>query len=246
LEENLENTREMQLLNKGKDLFSKNILKEAMAVLEDVIELNHNNTEAYFYLGNIFHIKGQLGKAIKAFNKVLELDPNHTDASISLSVILNDIGRYEEAKNIFDKANQHVKKESRGIDDPHLNKKFSVKHYELGEMYFSYNRYDEAIFEYNKAVGLDPDNLEIRIKMAKVYSKKGYISKSFDELKKLKAEYPGYIPARIALGLLYYGNGNIIEAQNEWQNALAKDPANQEVEMYLNLSKGATETSLTL
>lgn len=242
----MNNTRETKLLNKAKELFANNILKDSLVLLEDVVEINANNTEAYFYMGNIFHIKGQLGKAIKAFNKVLELDPSHTDASISLSVILNDIGHYEEAQKIFDKANKHVKQESQGIDDPHLNKKFSLKHYEIGEMYFAYNRYDEALFEYNKAIGLDPDNLEIRIKIAKVYSKKGYISKSFDELKKLKREYPGYIPARIALGLLYYGNGNIIEAQSEWQNALSKDPKNSELSMYLNLSKGATETSLNI
>ena len=242
----MENTREMKLLNQAKELYGKNILKDALLMFEDVIAMNPNNTEAYFYLGNIFHIQGQLGKAIKAFNKVLDLDASHTDASISLSVILNDIGHYEEAQNIFDKANKYVKQESKGIDDPHLNKKFSLKHYEIGEMYFSYNRYDEALFEYNKAIGLDPDNLEIRIKVAKVYSKKGYISKSFDELKKLKMEYPGYIPARIALGLLYYGNGNIIEAQSEWQNALSKDPNNSELTMYLNLSKGATETSLNI
>ena len=242
----MENTREMKLLNQAKDLFEKNMLQDALGIFEDIIAMNPNSTECYFYLGNIFHIKGQLGKAIKAFNKVIELDPSHTDASISLSVILNDIGHYEEAQNIFDNANKHVKQESKGINDPHLNKKFSLKHYEIGEMYFSYNRYDEALFEYNKAIGLDPDNLEIRIKVAKVYSKKGYISKSFDELKKLKMEYPGYIPARIALGLLYYGNGNIIEAQSEWQNALSKDPKNSELAMYLNLSKGATETSLNV
>lgn len=217
-----------------------------MGLFEEILVINPNSSESYFYLGNIFHIKGQLGKAIKSFNKVLELDPYNTDASISLSVILNDIGRYEEAKNIFEKANQQVKKESKGIDDPHLNKKFSQKHFELAEMYYTYNRYDEAIFEYNKAIALDSENLEIRIKIAKVYSKKGFVSKSIDELKKLKSEYPGYIPARTALGILHYGNGNIIEAQSEWQNALMKDPKNQELQMYLNLSSGATETSLNI
>ena len=60
-------------------------------------------------------------------------------------------------------------------------------------------------------MNLDPDNLELRIKIAKTYTKKGFTSKAFEELKRLKNEQPGYMPARIALGLLYYGNGNIIE-----------------------------------
>lgn len=242
----MELNKENQLVSKGKELFQKNVLKHAQTAFEEVIEINPKNIDAYFYMGNIFHIKGQLGKAIKAFNKVLELDPNHTDASISLSVILNDIGRYEQAKEVFDKANKKVKKESVGVDDPHINKRFSAKHYELAEMYFSYNRYDEALFEYNKAIALDASNLEIRIKVAKVYSKKGFISKSFEELRRLKSEEPGYIEARIALGLLHYGSGNILEAQSEWSNALAKDPSNEELQMYLNLSKSATETNLTM
>lgn len=242
----MELTREAQLLNKGKDLFQANSFKKSMMALEEVIEINPKNIEAYFILGNIFHIKGQLGKAIKAFNKVLELDPNHTDASISLSVILNDIGKYEQAQEVFEKANNHVKKEGKGVDDPHINKKFASRHYEIAEMYFSYNRYDEALFEYNKATALDPENLEIRIKVAKVYSKKGYISKAFEELRRLKTEHPSYTPARVALGLLHYGSGNILEAQTEWQNALMKEPHNDELQMYLSLSKTATETNLTI
>ena len=93
---------------------------------------------------------------------------------------------------------------------------------------------------------LDPDNLEIRIKVAKTYAKKGFTSKAFEELKRLKNEHPAYMPARIALGLLYYGNGNIIEAQAEWQNVLSRDPNHPDAVMYLQLSRSATETTVTI
>jgi tetratricopeptide (TPR) repeat protein len=209
-----------------------------------VIEINPSNLEAYHLLANSYHMLGSIGKAIKNFQKVLELDNNHTDAAISLSVLLNDIGRYEEAQNIFEKANVNVKKETSGIKDPHINRQFSSKHYELAEMYFTYNRFDEALFEYEKAFKLDPENLEIKIKVAKVYSKKGYTSKAQEELRLLKREHPSYIPARTALGLLFYGMGNVIEAQAEWQNALNKDPSNEEIQMYLQLSNNATETTV--
>lgn len=243
----MENVKLNDLLKKAKEAFQKNDLKTASLFLNEVIEQNPNSTEAFFYLANVFHVRGELGKAIKAFGRVLELDPHHTDAAISLSVIYNDIGRYEEAKTIFEKANNQVKNTKiSGLTDPHLNKKFSLKHYELAEMYASYGRFEEALFEYNKAATLDSDNLEIRIKVAKTYTKKGFTSKAFDELKRLKNEHPGYMPARIALGLLYYGNGNIIEAQAEWQNVLSREPNHQEALMYVNLSRGATETTVTL
>ena len=236
--------KESQLVNSAKSFFSKSLYKKSLIALEEVIEINPKNSTAFFYMGNIFHIKGQLGKAIKAFNRVLELDPNNTDASISLSFILNDIGRYEQAQEVFNKANEKVKNAGNGVNDPHINKQFSSKHYELAEMYFSYNRFDEALFEYNKAIALNSDNLEIRIKIAKVYSKKGFMSKAIEELRALKSENPAFIQARIALGLLYYSSGNTLEAQNEWQYALNKDPLNTELQMYLQLSQSATETNL--
>lgn len=243
----MENIKLNDLLKKAKEAFQKNDLKTASLFLNEIIDQNPNATEAFFYLANVFHVRGELGKAIKGFQRVLELDPNHTDAAISLSVIYNDIGKYEEAKAIFEKANNQVKNtQGQGLADPHLNKKFSLKHYELAEMYVSYGRADEALFEYNKAITLDPDNLEIRIKVAKAYTKKGFTSKAFDELRRLKNEHPGYMPARIALGLLYYGNGNIIEAQSEWQNVLSREPSHPEATMYVNLSRTASETTVQL
>lgn len=243
----MENLKLNDLLKKAKDAFQRNDLKTASLFLNEVIDVNPNSTEAFFYLANVFHLRGELGKAIKGFQRVLELDPHHTDAAISLSVIFNDIGKYEEAKAIFEKANNQVKNtQGQGLSDPHLNKKFSLKHYEMAEMYASYSRCDEALFEYNKAATLDPDNLEIRIKIAKAYTKKGFTSKAFEELKRLKNEQPGYMPARIALGLLFYGNGNIIEAQAEWQNVLSREPSHPEASMYINLSRSATETTVSL
>lgn len=243
----MENVKLNDLLKKAKEAFQKNDLKTASLFLNEIIDQNPNATEAYFYLANVFHVRGELGKAIKGFQRVLELDPNHTDAAISLSVIYNDIGKYEEAKAIFEKANNQVKNsQGQGVADPHLNKKFSLKHYELAEMYVSYGRCDEALFEYNKAIALDTDNLEIRIKVAKTYTKKGFTSKAFEELRRLKNENPGYMPARIALGLLYYGNGNIIEATAEWQNVLSREPNHPEAMMYVNLSRTASETTISL
>ena len=240
------NQRIADLVCKGKECFNRGEYRKAQLFFNEVIEGGGESSEAFFCLGNIFHLKGEIGKAIKAFNKVLELDPCHTDASISLSILYNDVGRYEDGKRIFDITNERIKqkKNRSGVEDKHINRKFSERHYELAEMYMTYNRFDEALFEYNKVIALNSDNLEARIKVAQVYAKKGFMSKAFDELKRLKNEYPAYLSARVALGILYYGTGKVLEAQSEWKRVLAKEPHNTEASMYLNLSKTATETSL--
>lgn len=236
-----------QLLKTARECFEKLEYKKAQVVLNEIIESDDRNVEAFFLLANIFHINGEIGKAVKAFNKVLLLNPEHTDAAISLSVLYNDIGQYEDARKVFETANERVKGHNKGTglsEDKHINKKFSSKHYEIADLYLSYNRYDEALFEYNKVIALDPENLEAKIKIAKVYAKKGFVSKAIEELRTLKNEEPSYAPARIALGVIHYGNGNILEAQTEWEKVLLKDPFHAEAGMYLNLSKTATETTL--
>jgi tetratricopeptide (TPR) repeat protein len=236
-----------QLLKTARECFDRQDYKKAQIILSDIIEADDKNVDAFFLLANIFHINGEIGKAEKAFNKVLTINPEHTDAAISLSVLYNDIGQYDKARRVFETANERVRGNSKGtglLEDKQINKKFSLKHFEIADLYLSYNRYDEALFEYNKVVALDPENLEARIKVAKVYAKKGFISKAIEELNKLKNEEPHYAPARIALGVIHYGNGNVIGAQTEWEKVLLKDPYNSEATMYLNLSRTATETSL--
>jgi tetratricopeptide (TPR) repeat protein len=235
-----------QLISAAREYFEKQDYKKAQIVLNDIVESDDKNIEAFFLLANIFHINGEIGKAIKAFTKVLTISPEHTDAAISLSVLYNDIGQYEEAKKVFETASERVKGKNKGtglLEDKHINKKFASKHFEIAEMYFSYNRYDEALFEYNKVISLDPEDLVSRIKVAKTYAKKGFISKAIEELRSLKNEEPNFAPARIALGVIHYSNGNVLEAQSEWEKVLLKDPYQQEASMYLNLSKTATETN---
>ena len=237
-----------ELITSAKDAYNRREYKKSQALFSEILSRDEKSIEAYFHLGNIFHMGGDVGKAIKAFDKVLSLDPCHTDAAISLSVLYNDIGRYQDAKKIFDTASERVKNKNNTsgtkVEDVHINKKFAAKHYELAEMYMSYNRLDEALFAYNKASAKNQENLLVRDQEGKIQCTKGLSSQALEELRKLKNEFPNYLPCRNALGVLHYGNGNIIEAQNEWKKVISQDPQNSEAGMYLNLSKAATETNL--
>lgn len=235
-----------KLLGAGKAFVNNREFKKAEQCLSAFLKTNPDSVTGYFEIANLYHQMGDISRAVKAFTKLLELEPGHTDASISLSVLYNDIGQYDKARKIFEKADRRVKSGNSEniIEDVHINRKFSLKHLELADLYLTYNRFDEALFEYKKASALDSDNIDIKLKMAKILAKKGFMSKAVDELKKLKNEYPNYIPARISLGVIYFGNGNILEAQAEWQKVLSKEPNHKEALMYLNLSKNADEVKI--
>lgn len=197
-------------------------------------ELNHNpeSADAHYWLGVSSHFQGRIGQAIEHLKKSLHLNPNHTDAAICLSVLLNDIGRYQDAKQVFGLANQSVLQTS-NHDEFGVNRKFALKHLELGDLYFRYRRHDEALEEYSKAFSLEPRDLEIRLKIAKTYAKKGFASRALQELQQMKHEEPKYIPARVQLGLIYLQQNQPLDAELEWEQVLEIDPRNSEVREHL-------------
>ena len=62
------------------------------------------------------------------------------------------------------------------------------------------------------------------------------------ELQQLKAEAPEFLPARIQLGLLHYSQGNVLDAELEWEGVCAVDPTNREALAYLDMARRARVT----
>jgi len=165
------------LLERGKAFVKNRNFKKAEQCLSSYLQSNGQSVEGYFEIANLFHQMGDISRAVKAFKKLLEIEPGHTDASIALSVLYNDIGQYDKAREIFEKADRRVKSgnSENMIEDAHINKKFALKHLELAELYLTYNRFDEALFEFKKSSALDSENVNIKLKMAKILAKKGML-----------------------------------------------------------------------
>lgn len=218
-----------ELLNQKRFTEAENMLRRRL--IEDP-----QNSDAYYLLGVSAYFQGQVPSTIQNLRKSLELDPKHTDAAICLSVLLNDLGKYDDAKRVFDQANHGVVHRTEGTISS-IDQKFAVKHLEMGDLYFRYRRYDEAIDEYTKSILLNPLHLDARIRRSKSYARKGFVSRALQDLQALKHERPEYVPARVQLGLLYYSQGNVMDAEIEWEGALEMQPTNREAASYLEMAK---------
>jgi tetratricopeptide (TPR) repeat protein len=220
------------------ELLSKREFAKAEALIREKLKQDPQSADAHYLLGVFHYFQGHLGQTVESMRKALSCDPQHTDAAICLSVLYNDIGKYDDAKRIFEQANQSVahKHTSRDVG---IDRKFAVKHLELADLYFRYRRYDEAIEEYGKAALLDPQTLDIRIRRAKAFAKKGFLTRAMQELQALKHEQPNYVPARIQLGLLHYSQGNVLDAELEWEAVLDIEPTHREAVAYLEMAKQA-------
>jgi tetratricopeptide (TPR) repeat protein len=217
-------------------LLSRREFAQAELRIRALFEKNPTNAEAHYFKGVLHYFRNQVPQAVESLREALKHNPKHTDSAICLSVLLNDIGRYDDAKRTFEQANQSVAHRRVG-EGSEVDRKFAVKHLEIADLYFRYRRYDEAIEEYTKAALLDPRTLDIRIRRARAFAKKGFITRAQQDLQQLRAEDPRYLPARLQLGLLYYSQGNALDAELEWEECLKLEPSNREALAYLEMSR---------
>lgn len=234
-----------EMLNEARENFINGNYKIAEPILSQLILQNTKNPEIYQMLATIYYDKGQFSKAIKTFKRALEIDPTYTDASVGLSIILNDLGRYDEGKEVFQKAQKLLEKKT-GKSDPFIDEKLASKHEELADLYYQYKRFNEALEQFLKAQSLSTRKPEITMRIADVYTQLGQTERAVKDLKSLIREYPHLIPARLKLGLILYNTNNIAEATEQWENVLVRDPVNPEALRYIRMAQAAGITSLEM
>lgn len=230
-----------ELLDLATQHFRENDYRTAEVLLQQVLLSNKRNPEVFQMLATIYYDQGKFNKAIKTFQKALDIDPTYTDASVGLSIILNDLGRYEEGKQVFDEAQTLLDKKANEID-PYTEEKIAIKHEELGQMYFQCKRYKEALEQYLKASQLSTRTVEITMKVVECFEALNSPRKAIKQLKFLIREYPQYTPARIKLGKIFYNSGKVVEAVEQWEGILLRDPENKEALKHIRM---AQETGVT-
>ncbi len=232
-------------LDDAKRLLASGHWAAAKDVLLDMDSGGKATAEVQYILGTIFHRENHLSEAVERFKRALQIDPHFTDAAISLSVIYNDTGHYQEGKKVFEQAEKAAHRKT-GSPSPSivLSKEISSKHLELGNLYRSLQRFDEAANEFLKASRVDPENVDARILLSKTHGQRGQMHLAQEELESLVREKPDNVSARVHLALLYHALGNTVDAQIELQEALLKDPSNRQVKMYLDMTRNATESTI--
>ncbi len=232
-----------EILNEARERFVNGEYAVAEPLLQQILLTNNRIPEVFQMLATIYYDQGKFNKAIKTFKRALEIDPAYTDASIGLSIILNDLGRYDEGREVFQKA-QHVLDEQKKNRDPYIEERLATKHIELGEMYFNYTRYEEALEQYLKAQKLSTRKAELTMKSVECFIRLGQTDRAMKELRALSQEFPQFLPARLRLGVVLYESNRIADAVEQWESILLRDPDNPEALRYLQLAQDAGVTTL--
>lgn len=229
------------LLSSAKEFFRSGRYAASEPLLNQLILNGAKDREIFHMLGTIYYDQGKFNKAIRAFKRALEIDPSFTDASVGLSIILNDLGRYDEGKKVFEEAKGLLAKGG-AKEDPYVNEKLALKHDELGELYFRYQRFMEALEQYYKALNLSSRKPELTMKVVETLIKVGESAKALKELRSLINAYPTFLTARLKLGVSLYESGDTLAAVEEWERVLERQPENSEAKRLLSLAQATGQT----
>jgi tetratricopeptide (TPR) repeat protein len=175
--------------NLGKALFATEKYTEALIFLRQTLELQPNNYDAHYLLGQILASEKQWGEAIARYQQASKIQPQRWEAYYLLAEIWQEIGKFEEAEKSYRQAIA-VKKDIswcyNGLGNVLLKLErweeaaiayrqsialkadFPWAHYNLGEAFATIERIDEAIAAYRQAIRLQPNLARVREKLSRL------------------------------------------------------------------------------
>lgn len=79
-------------LNKIETFYNSHQLEEAIVLIDELLQVNDENEELYFWKGKVHYKRQEWGKAINSFNKVMEINPNNRDAQSQIDMAKSILG----------------------------------------------------------------------------------------------------------------------------------------------------------
>ena len=175
---------------------------------------------------------GQMEKALLHFDAALEENPRYAEAHLNRGIVLNELGRHEEARESFDEAGQIDTLDSRAFPSD-VGNRIAVAHAELGDLYQAVDRAEEAAKHYEVAINVRPRFMDIRTKFAESLIDAGDLDRAKAELAIILESRPGFVSARIRLGVVLQRMGDSEGAIREWKRCAVDDPEDMRSRAYL-------------
>lgn len=122
---------------------------------KNVIKLNKNYYQGYYYLGEISRIKGNFSKAISYYQQAVKYNPDYVKAYIGYG-------------QVYLKQNQPYQAISQFTSAIEKNTEYPESHYYLGLAYYDLDMKEAAEAEFRRAVHLDNEYMEAKEMLKKV------------------------------------------------------------------------------
>jgi tetratricopeptide (TPR) repeat protein len=166
--------------------FHKQDYQSALKIYENILKVDPDYTDAYFWIGYLHEETGKRSHAMDYWRKTLELDPDHSDALNSLGYVyaeegtnldeaevlvkhaleikpdspayLDSLGWVYFKKKDFLKAKEYIEKASSLLKDPVI-----LDH--LGDVYYALGNFSKAGQLWQQVLEIEPENKTIQEKV---------------------------------------------------------------------------------
>ncbi len=216
----------------GKKHFETKNYSRAQSFFVKVLKTGGRFADVLNALGVIYHQEGKFNDAIKSFEEAVSINPNYTEASLNLAVLYNDLGEYHKSKELFTRIQK--KKTPKHLDTIWMSKVANL-HADLADLYRGVGHTADAIEEYQKALKLCPQFVDIQTKLGLSYRDMKKSAEAIKTLTKATATNAHYRPAKLQLGLTLYLAGQKKKAAELFQALVKKNPQDEVAAVYLQM-----------
>jgi len=204
----------------------------AISYHEKAISVDPSFGHSYYSLGLIYYDKQDYKAALDLFLKAIQKKYDNADVYYSLGQAHKNLNQYSEALAAYEATAK------RYFSYPGV-------HYQIGLIYALQGKTDLARMELKreqsfntcyripvaiKLLEMDaeqsPDNADILFELGKLYAEMPDDKKAVEVLRRLLAHKPSYPRAHYWLGLIYFRQGNLLEAEEEYIKELEVNPSN--------------------
>ncbi|MDP2954971.1 MAG: tetratricopeptide repeat protein [Longimicrobiales bacterium] len=216
----------------GVSAWERDDFESALATFREVLQDHPYFADVHNKAGLCLAMLNRLDEALDHFDAALKLNTAYAEAHLNRGIILNEMGRHDEAQSSLTRASELDTRDSRAFPSD-VGNRIAVTHAQLGDLYLVANHPLEAARHYEAALGVRPRFMDIRSKFAEALIELGELERAREELESVLDARPGFVGARIRLGLVYHRLGDNRAAVREWTLCAAEDPEDMRPRAYL-------------
>jgi tetratricopeptide (TPR) repeat protein len=209
-----------RLLTEAQALVSEGQVAEAQRKIQEELQQNPGNAEAYDLLGVISVSEKNYAGALEAFQHALKLEPNSTRTR-------NNVGNVYVAQGKFDLAEQEFRTVLRAAP---ANRDAN---YNLGLLLLAQGAPAKAILHFQR---VRPANLETKFNLTRAYLQAGQTTEGLKSAAELSSQNKDNVQLHFTLGVLLAGEKQYRAAQLELENANALQPETFDILYNLGLA----------
>jgi tetratricopeptide (TPR) repeat protein len=221
-----------RVLARARDRFAVQDYYGTIHLLEEIVAGGRAFADVHHLLGVSLSLLGQRERALTEFGRALALNPRYLEALIHQGLVLYELGRDTEAEDSFRRASASVSTPTSGLPAP-IAANLANQHAELAEAYAEAGSLDRAVEQYQRALELGPNFVDLRYRMARLLLESGRSLEAREALEEVLRTSPNFVDASAALGLAHYLSGDALGARDIWKGCLKRRPENARVEAYL-------------